>query len=92
MLFNGTSYAAAHIRVADAHWDLTDCKHSINSQPVASVSCGDGVNAINYSSIAQELWYMLKTTDQKLVRASVLRSSHRIGQTIAAFIVLRVVA
>ena len=52
-LFNGSSYAAAHIRVADAHWEHTDCGHTINNQPVASVSCGDAANAINYSSIAQ---------------------------------------
>jgi len=67
LLFNGSSYAAAHIRVADAHWDATDCKHTINGMLVPSVSCGDGLNAINYSSIAQELWYMLKVTEQRLL-------------------------
>jgi len=67
VLFNGSSYAAAHIRVADAHWEHTDCRHTINGQLVPSVSCGDGLNAINYSSIAQELWYMLKQTDQRLL-------------------------
>lgn len=55
-LFNDTMYAAAHIRVADAHWERSDCKHSINGVPVPSVSCGDGSHVINASSLAQEIW------------------------------------
>ena len=48
-------YVAAHIRVADAHWEHSDCHHSINGVPVPSVSCGDGTNVINYTSLAQEV-------------------------------------
>jgi len=60
--FNSTSYVGAHIRVADAHWEHSDCKHTISGMPVPSVSCGDGLNVINYSSIAQEIWYTMQTT------------------------------
>ena len=130
-LFNGSEYAAAHIRMADAHWERTDCNHTINgvhppssphtdlpspcprpgtrpgptdppqaapepnrpSRPrpltrpltltltltptptlpltlpltlgaagvrVPSVSCGDGQNVINYTSLAQEMWHVLR--------------------------------
>ena len=70
MLFNGTEYAAAHIRLADAHWERTDCKHTVNGVVVPSVSCGDGTNVINYTSLAQEMWYMLKQADKKQVYIS----------------------
>jgi len=66
-LFNGSEYVAAHIRVADAHWEHSDCHHSLNGLPIPSVSCGDGVNAINYSSIAQEIWYVLRQTELKTI-------------------------
>lgn len=33
-LFNGSSYVASHIRVADAHWEHSDCKHTIAGVPV----------------------------------------------------------
>jgi len=62
LLFNGSSYVASHIRVADAHWEHSDCKHTISGVPVPSVSCGDGINVINYSSIAQEIWYTMQRT------------------------------
>ena len=35
-LFNGSEYAAAHIRLADAHWEHTDCNHTINGVHVPS--------------------------------------------------------
>ena len=64
-VINRTDYVAAHIRVADAHWDAADCQHKLNGFPIASVSCGDGLNAINYSSLAQELWYVLRISGDK---------------------------
>lgn len=56
----GLAYVAAHVRVADAHWEHSDCHHTLNGAPVHSVSCGDGVRAINYSSIAREVWAAVK--------------------------------
>ena len=29
VLFHNATYAAAHIRVADAHWEHSDCHHTI---------------------------------------------------------------
>ena len=69
-MINRTDYVAAHIRVADAHWDAADCQHKMNGNPISSVSCGDGLNVINYSSIAQEIWYVLRISgDKKQARA-----------------------
>ena len=64
-MINRTDYVAAHIRVADAHWDAADCQHKMNGNPISSVSCGDGLNVINYSSIAQEIWYVLRISGDK---------------------------
>lgn len=58
-------YVAAHIRVADAHWEHSDCGHSIRGVPVRSVSCGDGLHAINSSSIAQEVWHAMRLAERR---------------------------
>ena len=58
-LFEGRQYLAAHVRLADAHWERTDCKHTINGKPVSSVSCGDPQRRINHTAIAQEIWHVL---------------------------------
>ena len=79
-MINRTDYVAAHIRVADAHWDAADCQHKLNGNPISSVSCGDGLNVINYSSIAQEIWYVLRISgDKKQARgggSNTTRSAH----------------
>jgi hypothetical protein len=54
-LFSGDPYLAAHVRVADAHWEHSDCKHKINGHAVDSVSCGDGKHVINSTSLAHEI-------------------------------------
>ena len=56
----GGAYLAAHVRVADAHWEKSDCKHTINGLPVHSVSCGDRARAINHTSMAKELMHALR--------------------------------
>ena len=66
-LFNGSAYAAAHIRLADAHWERTDCNHTINGVRVPSVSCGYGLNVINYTSLAQEMWHMMRQTETRVL-------------------------
>jgi hypothetical protein len=48
------------VRLADAHWERTDCKHTINGQPVHSVSCGDPERRIEHTSIAQEIWHAVR--------------------------------
>ena len=53
-------YLAAHVRLADAHWERTDCKHTINGAPVHSVSCGDPERRIEHTSIAQEIWHAVR--------------------------------
>jgi hypothetical protein len=66
-LLNGSNYAATHIRVADAHWEHEDCQHTILGKPVASISCGDGVNVINASSMVRELWAVLRSNALKML-------------------------
>ena len=53
----GSSHAflGAHLRVADAHWERSDCKHTIGGVPVPSVSCGDQARAMNHSAVARVL-------------------------------------
>ena len=48
-------FFAVHLRVADAHWERSDCAHSIGGIPVPSVSCGDAQRAMNETTIARQL-------------------------------------
>ena len=59
-LFNGSGYLAMHVRLADAHWERTDCKHTINGQPVPSISCGDPNRQIGAVSMAAEVAHVLE--------------------------------
>lgn len=72
-LFGGDGYIAAHVRVADGHWERSDCKHTINGAAVNSVSCGDKLKAINHSSIAAELVHVWKSVNAE---ASSLKVRH----------------
>lgn len=53
-------YLAVHLRVADAHWERSDCRHAIRNMPVPSVSCGDPANAINHTGIARALIFAIR--------------------------------
>jgi hypothetical protein len=64
-LFGGQAFAAAHVRVADAHWERSDCKHSIGGVAVHSVSCGDPARVINGTAMARELLYALRQMGSK---------------------------
>jgi len=59
-LFGKRDYVAAHVRVADAQGERSDCKQTINGVPVPSVSCGDAAHAINHTSMAVELLYVVR--------------------------------
>lgn len=67
-LFRGKPFIAAHVRVADAHWERSDCKHTIDGLPVNSVSCGDTERAINHSSIARGLVKVLDRIGTNVLR------------------------
>lgn len=50
ILFNNDSYVASHIRVADAHWEHSDCKHTISGVQVF----GDGLGRLQIRPPAQK--------------------------------------
>ena len=54
-------YIAAHIRVADARWERNDCSHTMHGVPVPSVSCGDAQRSINYTTLAQAIWFTMRS-------------------------------
>ena len=62
-LFGGSDYFAAHVRVADAHWEHSDCKHTLGGVSIHSVSCGDGARVINHTSLAREVYFAMRTFD-----------------------------
>ena len=61
-------YYAVHIRVADAHWEREDCRHTMKGVPVNSVSCGERSRAINHTTLANEIAVAVKR--MKAVSAS----------------------
>ena len=58
-LFGDATYFAAHVRVADAHWEHSDCEHTLDGALVHSVSCGEIAHVINHTSIARELLFAM---------------------------------
>mgnify|MGYP006144550383 CR=1 FL=1 len=45
--------------MADGHWEITDCKHTINGRPVSSVSCGRADRQIGPAALGAQTWHAL---------------------------------